>query len=132
MQNEKKHIFLVDDSILNLYIGKTILTKKYIVTTAPSVEKMLNLLKERKPDMILLDVYMPEIDGFEAMRILKSKPETKDIPVIFLTVCIEVCGVFAWLCLNLGVVGYITKPFNPFILFRRIDNFLENTFMTKE
>jgi CheY-like chemotaxis protein len=130
MEDEKKFIILVDDSLINLLIGKNALEKKYTVSTAPSAKKMLSLLKNNRPAMILLDIDMPEINGFEAIQILKSKTETKDIPVVFLISCAEVNDKYEWLYRELGAVGYITKSLNPFMLIKRIENFLENTFMT--
>jgi len=130
MEKERKIILLVDDSIINLRIGKAVLEKEYTVITTPSAEKMFYFLEKIKPDIILLDIDMPEMNGFEAIKILKSKPETKQIPVIFLISCIEVYSEFLWLFLDLGAVDYITKPFNPYILIKRVENLLENTFIT--
>ncbi len=114
MGNEKKIIILVDDNPANLRIGKNVLTEKYAVATSPSAEKMFSLLESNKPAMILLDVDMPEVNGYEAIRILKSKPETKDIPVIFLTARAESDDELAGL--SLGAIDYITKPFQPALL----------------
>ena len=72
---------------------------------------------------------MPEINGFEAIQILKSKPETKKIPVVFLISSTEANDKYEWLYRELGAVDYIIKSFNPFILFKRIVDLLENTFM---
>jgi putative two-component system response regulator len=69
--------------------------------------------------MILLDVDMPEIDGYEAIKILKSKPETKDIPVIFLTAHSE--SAVELTALSLGAVDFITKPIQPLLLLKRIE-----------
>jgi len=119
MENEKKLIMLVDDNPANLRIGKNVLTEKYTVATAPSAEKMFNLLETNKPAMILLDVDMPEMNGYEAIKILKSKPETRDIPVIFVTARNESDDELAGL--SLGAVDYITKPFQPPLLIKRIE-----------
>ena len=111
MENEKKLIILVDDNPANLKIGKNVLSEKYAVATAPSAEKLFGLLENNNPDLILLDIDMPEMDGFQAIEILKSKPETKDIPVIFLTGMADSCD--AEKGRSLGAVDYITKPFDP-------------------
>jgi putative two-component system response regulator len=119
MENEKKLIILVDDNPANLRIGKNVLAEKYAVATSPSAEKMFSLLESNTPAMILLDVDMPEVNGYEAIKILKSKPETKDIPVIFLTARTESDDELEGL--SLGAIDYITKPFQPPLLLKRIE-----------
>jgi len=109
---EKKLIILVDDNPVNLKIGKFFLSEKFSVATAPSAEKLFSLLENNQPNLILLDIDMPDMDGYETIEILKSKPETKDIPVIFLTGMAkeakdEVKG------RSMGAVDYIIKPFDP-------------------
>jgi len=119
MEGEKALVIMVDDNPANLRIGKNILAEKYTVATAPSAEKMLGLLENNKPSMILLDIDMPEMDGYEAIKILKSKNETKDIPVIFLTARTESDAELTGL--NLGAMDYITKPIQPSLLLKRIE-----------
>ena len=117
--NEKGHIILVDDNISNLRTGINILSKDYTVSTALSAEKLFSLLENERPALILLDVDMPEMNGYEAIKILKSQPNTQDIPVIFLTgrsdTGDEIEG------LSLGAIDYITKPFQPSLLLKRIE-----------
>ena len=112
-------IIIVDDNITNLTAGANSLTGQYNVLTAPSGQKLFVLLEKVKPALILLDIEMPEMNGYEVMKILKSKEKTAHIPVIFLTAKIdpesEVQG------LNLGAVDYITKPFSRELLAKRID-----------
>jgi len=119
MENEKKLIILVDDNPANLRIGKNVLAEKYAVATCPSADKMFSLLENNTPAMILLDVDMPEVNGYEAIKILKSKPVTKDIPVIFLTARTESDDELEGL--SLGAIDYITKPFQPPLLLKRIE-----------
>jgi putative two-component system response regulator len=119
MESEKKLVILVDDNLANLKIGNNFLEEKYTVATAPSAAKMFSLLKNNTPAIILLDIDMPEMDGYEAIKILKSKPETKDIPVIFLTAKSESEDELEGL--SLGAIDYITKPFNPALLLKRIE-----------
>jgi DNA-binding response OmpR family regulator len=119
MITEKDFIILVDDNPVNLRIGYNVLKEKYCVVTAPSAAKMFRILENTIPAMILLDVYMPEMNGYEAIRILKSKPQTKDIPVIFLT---SLTGLNDRLeGLSMGAVDYINKPYNPSFLLNRIE-----------
>ncbi|MDR0456143.1 MAG: response regulator, partial [Treponema sp.] len=119
MEDEKKLIILVDDNPANLRIGKNVLAEKYSVATSPSAEKMFSLLENNSPAMIMLDVDMPEMNGYEAIKILKSKPQTKDIPVIFLTARTESDDELEGL--SLGAIDYITKPFQPLLLLKRIE-----------
>jgi len=119
MENEKKLVLLVDDNPANLRIGKNVLAEKYTVATCPSAEKMLGLLENNTPAVILLDVDMPEMNGYEAIKILKSKPETKNIPIVFLTARTESDDELTGL--SLGAIDYITKPFQPPLLLKRIE-----------
>jgi putative two-component system response regulator len=119
MDGEKSLIIMVDDNPANLRIGKNILTEKFTVATAPSAEKLFSLLESNSPSLILLDVDMPEMDGYEAIKVLKSKHETKDIPVIFLTARSESDSELTGL--SLGAMDYITKPIQPSLLLKRIE-----------
>ncbi|MDR1686577.1 MAG: response regulator [Desulfovibrio sp.] len=118
MEYPRKLIMLVDDNRTNLLAGKTALSEDYTVLTVPSASKMLQALEWRKPELILLDVDMPEMDGFEAINILKEHRETRDIPIIFLTAMEE--STYELKGLQLGAVDYITKPFSPPLLRKRV------------
>ncbi|MDR2552656.1 MAG: response regulator [Treponema sp.] len=111
MENDRKLIMLVDDNPANLRIGKNVLSGHYTVATAPSAAKMFFLLENNRPDLILLDIDMPEMDGFEAIKILKDKTETRDIPVIFLTGKTESGDEDEGR--SLGAAAYVVKPFDP-------------------
>jgi putative two-component system response regulator len=111
-------IMLVDDNRTNLLAGKTALSENYSVLTMTSALKMLELLRGSKPELILLDVDMPDMSGFEAIKLLKAAPETRDIPVIFLTAMHESDNELQGL--QLGAVDYITKPFSPPLLRKRV------------
>jgi putative two-component system response regulator len=110
----------VDDNLTNLKIGKAILKDRYITYTVPSAEMMFILLQSVHPDLILLDIEMPDMNGFEALRKLKADPVYTEIPVIFLTAksgeTDELEG------LSLGASDYIFKPFSPSLLVLRIEN----------
>ncbi|MDR1692859.1 MAG: response regulator [Oscillospiraceae bacterium] len=116
-------IFMVDDSAVNLNMGKSALQDTYTVVTIPSGERLLQLLPHKKPDLILLDVEMPGMGGYEVLEILKRDRSTANIPVIFLTGKTdpenELMG------LSLGAVDYITKPFSPPLLLKRIQLHLQ-------
>jgi putative two-component system response regulator len=119
MANNRELIIIVDDNIANLQVGKDALSGTYRVLTIASAPKMLEMVDRFPPALILLDVDMPEMSGYDAIKILKSREETRDIPVIFLTgmsdAASEITG------LDLGAVDYIVKPFSPPLLHKRIE-----------
>lgn len=115
----KPMIMIVDDNIANLKIGKNALEDFYDVLTVPSAEKMFERLEKNKPDLILLDIDMPGTNGYDAINILKSKPETREIPVIFLTGKSDSDSELEGL--SLGAIDYISKPFVPPLLLKRIE-----------
>ena len=122
MENEKKLIILVDDNPANLRIGKNVLSEKYTVATAPSAAKLFKLLENNRPSLILLDIDMPEMDGYTALEILKAKQDTKDIPVVFLTGMTDPQNEEKGR--TLGAVDYMTKPFDPLKLFSCIEKYI--------
>jgi putative two-component system response regulator len=117
-----KIIFAVDDSAVNLARVRQALEGHYRVLTMPSAEKMFALLKKIMPDLIVLDIEMPEMDGFEVLKRLKANANTEDIPVIFLTAYRdeekEAHG------FELGAVDFIGKPFSAPVLLNRIEHHL--------
>ncbi|MFP3043801.1 response regulator [Treponema primitia] len=119
MGSEQELIILVDDNPTNLMNGINVLSAQYNVFTAPSAKKMFTLLEKHQPGLILLDIEMPEMNGYEAIKILKEKSETRDIPVIFLTGKSETNDELDGL--TLGAIDYITKPFVPSLLLKRIE-----------
>ena len=119
MEKAKNYrIFLVDDSPIYLNHGKAVLQPEYTVVTIPSGEKLLVLLEKTKPDLILLDVEMPGLNGHETIKKIKSSPGDADIPVIFLTGKSEPESEL--LGLELGAVDYIAKPFSQPLLLKRV------------
>ncbi|MDR0761398.1 MAG: response regulator [Treponema sp.] len=119
MEKNYDKIILVDDNPSNLRTGKNVLSKKYEVYTAPSAAKLFDLLQDINPVMILLDIEMPGMNGYEAIKLLKAKEETRDIPVIFLTGKTDTDNELEGL--DLGAIDYITKPFQPALLLKRIE-----------
>lgn len=115
-------IMLVDDSVSNLKIGRNALSEKYNVFTLPSGKKLFEMLEKVKPDLILLDVDMPEMNGYDIIKILKSNEKTFDIPVVFLTAKNDTNSELEGL--SLGAIDYITKPFSPPILLKRVETHL--------
>ena len=119
MDSKRETIILVDDNVTNLTIGMNSLGNDYNVFTAPSGEKLFTVLKRVTPDLILLDIEMPEMDGYEVIQILKSSDSTSSIPVIFLTSKIDPASEIKGI--DLGAVDYITKPFSQELLFKRVE-----------
>jgi len=121
VDSKTKHetIIVVDDDITNLTAAKSTLSQKYNVITAPSGEKLFLLLEKVTPELILLDVEMPGLNGYSVMEMLKNKEKTAHIPVIFLTAKIDPESELRGL--NLGAVDYITKPFSRELLVKRVD-----------
>lgn len=107
---ENANILVVDDNHQNLKVVAELLeTENFEVTVASSGQQALEHLKNEKPDLILLDVMMPEMDGFEVCERIKQNLETKHIPVIFLTAKIETDDLVKGF--DVGAVDYINKPF---------------------
>jgi len=124
MSNFSKNILIVDDNLKNLQITAKILKDKgFAISLAQSGQSALTQIEQQKPDLILLDIMMPGMDGFEVCIILKENKETKDIPVIFLTAKTETEDIVRGF--ELGGADYITKPFNKDELFARVNNHIQ-------
>ena len=120
---EEPTILVVDDTPDNLVMMNDLLSDKYKVKIANSGERALQIaMSASPPDLILLDIMMPELDGYEVCRRLKRDPKTMNIPVIFLTAKSEVEDEKKGL--ELGAVDYITKPISPSIVMARVKNHL--------
>lgn len=116
---KKPTILAVDDSPDSLALISSLLRGSYRVKVAISGERALAVVDAHEaPDLILLDVAMPGLDGFEVCRILKANPATADIPVIFLSATSKMADEEKGL--GLGAVDYISKPVNPSLLLARI------------
>jgi putative two-component system response regulator len=118
----KKLIMLIDDDLTNLQTGKNALQADYNVMTVVSGKRALELLEMKTPDLILLDIDMPEMDGYEVIKRLKANCSTRNIPVMFLTALNNADNEYEGF--SLGAADYITKPFNEKILKKRIETHL--------
>ena len=103
----EKMIFLVDDTDSILTLASSVLDEDFRVLTMMSAEKMFSLLAKKKPDLIILDVEMPDVTGFEAAQILRENEVWQDIPIIFLTGFID--DTVLTKATNLKVLGVIDK-----------------------
>lgn len=119
----QEKILIVDDEMTNIELLAEIFDEHYEVLFANNGNKALEIARNARPDIILLDVMMPGIDGFETCAQLKAQRSLKDIPVIFITGMgdgeAEVRG------LELGAADYVTKPINPPVVSARVRNLLE-------
>ncbi|MBA3534862.1 MAG: response regulator [Ardenticatenales bacterium] len=110
LESDKADVLVVDDTPANLRVLITLLSEHgYQVRPAPSGKLALQAVESKKPDLVLLDVMMPGMDGYEVCARLKSNDETKEIPVIFLSAADETLNKVR--AFALGAVDYITKPF---------------------
>ncbi len=118
----KKKILLVDDEPNNLQLLRQILRASYQLIFAHNGQSALAAVAAHHPDLILLDVMMPDLDGYEVSRRLKADPLTHDIPVIFVTAMGDVDDEAAGF--DVGAVDYIHKPVSPAIVIRRVQTHL--------
>ena len=117
-------ILIVDDTIKNLQVLGTILkAENYKIAIATNGNQAISIANDTNPDLILLDVMMPGLDGFETCKKLKSLSGTKDVPVIFLTAKVETEDIIEGF--KAGAVDYITKPFNSYELKARVKTHVE-------
>ena len=117
-----KKIFVVDDNTSNLLVADEFLSEQYDTYTLSSASFMFGLLTNVLPDVILLDLLMPEISGYDALRQLKDDERYKHIPVVIITSKSDAAT--EALCLQMGAVDFIRKPFSKPVLLDRISNLL--------
>lgn len=123
MNDTPQKILLVDDNAVNLTVIKGILSGLYKVYPVNSGATALKFLEKQRPDLILLDVEMPEMSGTELIKILKSDPNLSDIPVIFLTANNDIESEEE--AFRLGAADYIHKPMSEVIGLARVKMHLE-------
>ncbi|MBN2184791.1 MAG: response regulator [Candidatus Krumholzibacteriota bacterium] len=121
----KGKILVVDDEInITQILEFSIGSEGYQVITASNGEEAVDVAKREQPNLIILDIMMPKIDGYEACRIIKANPLTKNIPVILLTA--KGRDIDKRLGYEVGATDYIMKPFSPTQLIERIQELLVN------
>lgn len=120
---KRPKLLIVDDRPNNLQLISELLSTDYKLYIANSGQNALKILDRVIPDLILLDIMMPEMSGYDVCEKLKQNPETKDIPVIFLTAKSSTDDVIKGF--NLGAVDYISKPFNSREVKVRVDNHIK-------
>ncbi len=134
MNNDNKknaRVLIVDDTPKNIHVLGTILKQEgYQINVARNGLEALKMVYKVSPDLILLDIIMPEMDGYDTCKILKQSPETKDIPIIFLTSKTDTEDIIKGF--QAGGVDYISKPFNATELMARIHTHIDLWWKTKQ
>jgi len=119
----KNIILVVDDDKTNLSLAQNILGTQYRIAASNSGKAALRYLERHRPDLILLDINMPEMDGFEVMEKLRADPAARTIPVIFLTA--DNLAETEIKCFQMGALDFVVKPFVPAILLSRVSKTIE-------
>jgi putative two-component system response regulator len=117
-QQKRPVVLAVDDTPENLDVVKGLLSEQYVVKAAINGMMALKIAEKQPPDLILLDIRMPKMDGYEVCRKLKANEATAHIPVIFLTGESDAASEAD--ALEVGAVGYLTKPIDPDALLTKI------------
>jgi PleD family two-component response regulator len=130
MTRVRPQVLVVDDEAFNLDLIASAFEEEYEVLSAASGEEALRVAKRHLPDLILLDVMMPRMDGFDVCLRLKDDDETRNIPVIFITglgdTSLETVG------LELGAMDFISKPINPAVVRARVNNQIKLKFALEQ
>lgn len=119
MSEERNSILIVEDSELNIAVLVEILKNDYELHVANDGIQAIEMVKSIMPDVILLDILLPKMDGYEVMKILKDDPSTCEIPIIFVTALSNVDNERKGLML--GADDYIQKPYDPVSVKLRVD-----------
>lgn len=126
---EKWTMLLVDDMEINIAILENIFQGDFIIKKADGGRQALDILNNTKIDMVILDIVMPEINGFDVLRTMKADERLAAIPVVIATSDVEGNEEKA---LNLGADDFITKPYNPSIVYKRVENILEKHILERQ
>ncbi len=118
-----KHILVVDDNKSNLVTARTILSDTYKTTAVTSGLQALKFLENNKPDIVLLDINMPDMDGFLTLKAMRNTSNGANIPVVFVTADSD--SDTETRCLEAGAQDFISKPFVPIVMHNRIAILLE-------
>ena len=122
--DKKSRILIVDDEPGNIKILSNVLAQDYALSVATNGKQALKIARVQSPEIILLDMIMPEMDGIEVCQALKAGEETKDIPVIFVTSMSDTANEERGL--DAGAVDYISKPISPPIVKARVKIHIQN------
>lgn len=128
--DDKKTILVVDDTPANIDILIDLLSDDYDIEVATNGNEALESVSEHIPDLILLDIMMPGMDGYEVCTILKQREDTKSVPVVFISAMSEISDEVKGF--QVGAIDYITKPFSPMVVIHRVRAILKLEQKTKE
>lgn len=120
---DEKKILVVDDDQNMLQLLYTFLRDSYRVTTATNGQEALDMIREKRPDLVLLDYLMPGMNGKETLEVIRNDEELKNLPVFFLTGVSDTNKISE--CLKLDPIGYILKPIGKFSLLAKIRAYFE-------
>ena len=120
---DERKILVVDDDQNMLQLLYTFLRDSYRVTTATNGQEALDMIREKRPDLVLLDYLMPGMNGKETLEVIRNDEELKDLPVFFLTGVSDTNKISE--CLKLDPIGYILKPIVKFSLLAKIRAYFE-------
>ncbi len=124
MAEKQGHILVVDDNRMNrIKLSRSLELKGHDVSLAEDGQQALDMLKARSYDVVLLDIIMPGMDGYQVLEIVKGDPELRDIPVIVISALDEIDS--AVRCIEMGAEDYLPKPFNPVLLQARLNASLQ-------
>ena len=118
--DKRNSILIVDDEVANIRLLLNILGAEYKLFAASNGKDAIEAAEKHSPDIILLDIIMPEMDGYDVIAALRSREITKDIPVIFISGLGEACDEEKGLAC--GAADYISKPFSPVVVKHRVRN----------
>jgi len=127
---DKQKVLVVDDSSENIELLDSMLNEEYEILFSTSGKKALQIAEDNEPDLILLDIVMPDMDGFEVITVLKENAKTRGIPVIFLTAKTDKIDLLKGF--NLGSIDYIGKPFFEEEVKARLKTHLDNRQLIKQ
>jgi CheY-like chemotaxis protein len=119
----RKLLIVDDEEGVRSLVRMTLESDKYDILEAHTGTDAMNLVREHLPDLVLLDVMLPDISGVEVCRALKSEPETKSVTVVMLTAKAQSTDLEE--AEKAGADGYFTKPFSPIALLQRVDKIFE-------
>ncbi|MCJ7661876.1 MAG: response regulator, partial [Anaerolineales bacterium] len=124
MATEQGKILVVDDNRMNrITLSRSLEQQGHVVSLAEDGHQALEMLRSDEFDVVLLDIIMPEMDGYQVLERVKSDPATRDIPVIVISALDEIDS--AVRCIEIGAEDYLPKPFNPVLLRARLNASLE-------
>ncbi len=125
MQETQGHILVVDDSRMNrIKLSRSLELQGHTVTLAEDGRRALELVQEQAVDVVLLDIVMPGLDGYQVLERMKADPELRDIPVIVISALDEMDSVVR--CIEMGAIDYLPKPFSPVLLQARLKASLQD------